>query len=105
MNIGVIGSGMIGATAARLFTQAGHEVVIANTRGPASLQDLVAKLGRTARADTVEGAAAFGDTVLLAIPFGQYRTLPAQRLRGKIVMDAMNYPAGRSHRVWRSHLE
>ncbi len=45
MDIGIIGAGMIGATAARLFVQVGHRVAISNSRGPASLALLVAKLG------------------------------------------------------------
>ena len=91
MNIGIIGAGMIGGTAARLFVQAGHDVGIANLRGPASLATLVAGLGARTRADTVETVARSGDVILLAIPFGAYRTLPARPFAGKIVVDAMNY--------------
>jgi 8-hydroxy-5-deazaflavin:NADPH oxidoreductase len=91
MKIGIIGAGMIGATTARLFARSGHDVAIANTRGPASLAELVDEIGPRVRAATVDDAAAFGEIVLLAIPFGQYGTLPAERLAGKIVVDAMNY--------------
>ena len=91
MKIGIIGAGMIGATTARLFARSGHDVAIANTRGPASLAELVREIGPRARAAAVDDAAAFGEIVLLAIPFGQYGTLPAERLAGKIVIDAMNY--------------
>ena len=52
MNIGIIGAGMIGATTARLFTRAGHDVAISNTRGPESLAGLVAELGPHAQART-----------------------------------------------------
>ncbi|MEP6593271.1 MAG: NAD(P)-binding domain-containing protein, partial [Acidobacteriota bacterium] len=45
MKLAVIGAGMIGSTAARLFAQADHEVAISNSRGPASLAALVAELG------------------------------------------------------------
>jgi pyridoxine 4-dehydrogenase len=41
MNIGIIGSGKIGTTAARLFADAGHEVTVSNSRGPESLGPLV----------------------------------------------------------------
>lgn len=91
MKIGIIGSGHIGGTLARLFSQNGHEVAVSNSRGPASLAPLVQQLGPNAITATVEEAAAFGDVVVLAIPFGQYHTIPAEPLVGKIVVDAMNY--------------
>jgi predicted dinucleotide-binding enzyme len=91
MRIGVIGSGNIGGTAARLFAAAGHDVAIANSRGPESLAGLVAEIGDRARAETVAGAASFGDVVLLAIPFVGYADLPAAQLTGRIVIDAGNY--------------
>jgi 8-hydroxy-5-deazaflavin:NADPH oxidoreductase len=94
MRIGIIGSGKIGETAARLFVAAGHEVAIANSRGPETLGDLVAELGHAARAVTPEDAATFGDVVLVAIPLGRYRELPAPR-PGAVVIDAMNYYPGR----------
>jgi predicted dinucleotide-binding enzyme len=91
MDIGIVGSGRIGGTAATLFTKAGHRVTIANSRGPASLADQVAALGAGVRAGTVEDAAKFGRVVLVAIPLGAYTTLPVRALSGKIVIDAMNY--------------
>jgi 8-hydroxy-5-deazaflavin:NADPH oxidoreductase len=91
MRIAIIGSGSIGSTAAGLFAQAGHEVTIANSRGPETLTDLVDELGEGARAATVEDAASSAELVLVAIPFGHYRELPAEALTGKIVVDAMNY--------------
>jgi 8-hydroxy-5-deazaflavin:NADPH oxidoreductase len=95
MLIGIIGSGKIGATAARLFVDAGHEVAIANSRGPESLAEFVAELGESAQAATVDEAAEFGEVVLVAVPFGRYRELPAAPLAGKIVIDANNYYPGR----------
>ncbi|GAB4209512.1 MAG: NAD(P)-binding domain-containing protein [Roseiflexaceae bacterium] len=91
MRIGIIGSGNIGATLARLFVHVGHEVAISNSRGPESLAPLVAELGSSARAATVEEAAAFGEVVVEAIPFGRYRDLPAEALAGKILVTASNY--------------
>jgi predicted dinucleotide-binding enzyme len=91
MKIGVIGSGKIGGTAARLFVQAGHEVAISNSRGPASLAALIRELGPRTHAMTVEEAASFGDILLVAIPFGKYTALPVPQLAGKIVIDSMNY--------------
>src|SRR4051794_2848663 len=91
MRIGVIGSGHIGATAARLFVDAGHEVAIANSRGPETLTGLVDDLGEHARAATVDQATGFGDLVLVAIPLHAYRELPAASLHGTVVVDANNY--------------
>jgi len=91
MRIGIIGSGNTGSVAARHFVAAGHEVGISNSRGPDSLSRLVADLGPNARATTVEGAADFGEVVLEAIPFGEYRSLPADELTGKTVISAANY--------------
>jgi predicted dinucleotide-binding enzyme len=91
MNIGIIGAGHIGSTTARLFIDAGHNVAISNSRGPETLRELVASLGPNARAVTPEEAARFGEIVLLAIPLKDYMTLPADDLRGRIVIDAMNY--------------
>jgi predicted dinucleotide-binding enzyme len=91
MKIGIVGSGNIGGTAARLFINAGHEVAIANSRGPDTLADLVAELGDRARAATPEQAVDFGDAVLLAIPWRLREQLPdAQLFYGKITIDATN---------------
>ncbi|HEX6662069.1 MAG TPA: NADPH-dependent F420 reductase [Gaiellaceae bacterium] len=96
MTIGIIGSGKIGGTLARLFARAGEEVAIANSRGPETLDDLVADLGVKARAVTVEEAVALGDVVFLAIPWRRREELPeGERFAGKVVVDAMNpYGAG-----------
>jgi 8-hydroxy-5-deazaflavin:NADPH oxidoreductase len=98
MKIGIIGSGNIGGTAARLFAQAGHHVAISNSRGPESLRDVVAELGPNAQAMTAADAARFGDVVLVAVPLKNATELPADAFRGKIVVDANNYyPARDSH--------
>jgi predicted dinucleotide-binding enzyme len=52
---------------------------------------LVAEIGGNARAATVEEAADFGEIVLVSIPLGRYRELPAEAFRGKIVIDTNNY--------------
>jgi 8-hydroxy-5-deazaflavin:NADPH oxidoreductase len=99
MRIGIIGSGKIGSTAARLFSGAGHEVAIANFRGPESPTELVADLGEGARAATVEEAASFGEAVLVAIPLRAYRDLPAAALADRVVIDAMNYYPSRDGNI------
>ena len=91
MKIGILGAGNIGATAARLFIAAGHEVAISNSRGPESLKELARELGSRAQAMTIDDAARFGDVVLLAVPWRAPEALPhPDLLRDKIVIDAMN---------------
>ena len=88
---GFIGSGYIGGTVARLSIAAGHQVVLSNSRGPATLADLVADLGPLARAGTAEEAAAAGDIVVVSIPFRACVSVPAGPLAGKVVLDTCNY--------------
>lgn len=91
MKIGILGAGRIGAVAARLFVTAGREVAVSNSRGPESLRELVAQLGPRAHAADIAGAAAFGEVVLLAVPWHRTDALPSpELLRGKVVIDAMN---------------
>jgi 8-hydroxy-5-deazaflavin:NADPH oxidoreductase len=95
MRIGIIGAGHIGSTLARHFAAAGHEVAISNSRGPETLRELAAELGEHVRAMTAGEAARFGEIVVVAIPFKNYKDLPADELAGKIVIDANNYYASR----------
>ena len=95
MRIAIVGSGKIGSTLAQLLLLAGHEVWIANRRGPDSLQDLVAGLGLRAHAATVAQAAEAAEVVIVALPFGAFQDLPADLLRGKVVIDATNYVVDR----------
>lgn len=92
LDIGIIGAGNIGATAARLFAGAGHRVAISNSRGPETLRGLVSEIGENARAVTVEEAAGFGEVVVLAVPWSRREEgLPsAGLLVDKIVIDAIN---------------
>jgi predicted dinucleotide-binding enzyme len=89
--VGFIGSGRIGGTVARLSVAAGHRVVLSNSRGPETLKDLVDELGPLARAATGEQAAAAGEIVVVAIPLRAYRSVPAEPLAGRAVIDADNY--------------
>ena len=81
--VGIIGSGMIGGTVARLSVAAGHHVVLSNSRGPETLKDLVAELGPLATAATAEQAAEAGDLVVVAIPVKAYASVPARPLAGQ----------------------
>ena len=88
---GFIGSGNIGATVARLAVAAGHDVVLSNSRAPETLAGLIDDLGPHARAATPAEAARAGDVVVVTIPLRNYRQVPTEELRGKIVIDTMNY--------------
>jgi len=92
MKIGIIGSGNIGGTAARLFAKAGHEVAISNSRGPESLKSFVSSVGPNIRANPVEDAIKFDEVILLAIPWRRRQDLVSvsKLFDGKIVIDAMN---------------
>ncbi len=89
--IGLIGSGNIGSTVARLAVDAGYDVVLSNSRGPETLADLVAQLGPHARAATAAEAAAAADIAVVTVPLKNYRQVPVEPLRGKVVIDTNNY--------------
>jgi len=99
MKIGIVGTGYIGATAARLFVRAGHEVALSNSRGGEGLAELIGELGDRARATSVAQAARFGTVVLVAVPFGRYEELPTEAFDGKVVIDAGNYYPDRDGHV------
>ncbi len=93
--IGILGAGQAGATLARIATTAGYDVVIANSRGPETLQRLVTELGPRARAASAAEAAAAADFAFTAFPYAPGDLLPVQELAGKVVIDNNNYM------VWR----
>ena len=97
--LGLIGSGNIGSTVARLAVDAGHDVVLSNSRGPETLADLVAELGPHARAATAAEAAEAGDIVLVTIPLKAYAQVPVEPLVGKVVLDTINYYPQRDGQV------
>src|SRR5215210_7727038 len=91
MKIGILGAGMIGSTAAKLFVRAGHEVVVSNSREPETLRELVAELGSKGRAMRADDAARWAEVVLLAVPWRTPEALPpVDAVQGKIIIDAMN---------------
>jgi predicted dinucleotide-binding enzyme len=89
--LGLIGSGHIGGTLARLAVNAGEDVVVSNSRGPETLSDLVTDLGPRARAATAAEAAEAGDIVVVTIPLKNYLQVPVEPLVGKVVIDTNNY--------------
>jgi 8-hydroxy-5-deazaflavin:NADPH oxidoreductase len=102
MKIGIIGAGNIGGTLTRRFRSLGHEVFVANSRGPETLAALAAQTG--AIPVTVQEAASRGDVVVVTIPEGSIRNLPAELFAGAppnvVVIDTGNYyPRERDGRI------
>ena len=89
--VGFIGSGNIGSTIARLAVEAGHQVVLSNSRGPETLAGTAAELGTRASAATSGEAAAAGDIVVVTVPVSAFPDLPAAPLAGKTAIDTCNY--------------
>ncbi|MEO3780996.1 NADPH-dependent F420 reductase [Micromonospora sp. B11E3] len=89
MRIGIIGSGHVGGALARRLGAIGHDVTVANSRGPQTLADLARETGATP--GTVEKAVDQADVVVLAVPLRAVPGLPAERFEGRIVVDADNY--------------
>ena len=89
--VGIIGAGEVGGQIARAAIAHGYQVVIANSRGPETLADLIDELGPSARAATAAGAAEAGDFVVVAVPLKPVNDMPAEQLAGKIVLDTNNY--------------
>ncbi|NJP46533.1 NADPH-dependent F420 reductase [Actinacidiphila epipremni] len=97
--LGLIGSGHIGSTLARLAVAGGLDVVLSNSRGPETLAGLVAELGPNARAATAAEAAAAGDWVVVSVPVKAYPLIPREPLAGKTVIDTGNYYPQRDGRI------
>jgi 8-hydroxy-5-deazaflavin:NADPH oxidoreductase len=102
MKIGIIGAGHIGGTLTRRLTALGHQVSVANSRGPETLSDLAAETG--ANAVSVEEAARAGDVVIVTIPLKNIPDLPRDLFKGVpnsvAVVDTGNYyPQQRDGRI------
>ena len=102
MKIGIIGAGQIGGTLTRRLTALGHEVRVANSRGPETLAELAAETGATAVSvhEAVRGA----DLVVVTIPQKNVPNLPAGLFadidEGVVVIDTGNYyPRQRDGRI------
>ena len=101
MRIGVVGSGRVGGTLGGVWVKAGHQVMF-SSRNIEHDKELAGRLGSNARAGTPREAAAFGEALLVSVP---YRSLPdvgkdlAGLLKGKVVIDTCNPFPGRDGEI------
>ena len=95
--IGIIGSGNVGSALGRTWAKAGYEVMFAS-RNLDHDRELARQIGSGAGAGSPKEAAAFGEVILMSVP---YRALPelgkslAEELKGKVVIDTCNPFPGR----------
>lgn len=96
LKIGIIGTGRIGGALAEHWAKAGHELLI-SSRHPEALKPLAARLGAKVRAGTPAEAAAFGEVLLISVPYGALPQVGrdyAAAMRGKVVLETGNpFPA------------
>src|SRR6185437_8616878 len=101
MKIGIIGAGEIGGTLTRRFTALGHDMSVANARGPETLADLARETG--AKTVTARDAATAGELVVVTIPEGKIPKLPKDLFAGVpdnvVILDTGNYYPQRDGRI------
>ena len=106
--VGIIGAGHIGSALAEGLARRGYDVVIANSRGPETLDDLVGRLSADAggsgasgsvRAATAVDAAQAADWAIVTVPLKDLADVPVEPLAGKIVLDTNNYYWERDGRI------
>lgn len=99
--IGIVGSGRVGSAIGGAWVKAGHEVMF-SSRSIEHDKSLVASLGPTARAGTPREAAAFGEVVMISVPYGALPQVGkdlADLIRGKVVIDTCNPFVGRDGEI------
>lgn len=89
MKIGIIGAGFVGRSIAKLALQAGHDVMLSNSRGPQTLFSLRPMIG--CQVGSADEAAEFGEVVVIAVPLSAINALPVAGIKNKHVIDAVNY--------------
>jgi hypothetical protein len=97
MKIGIIGSGRVGSALGSVWAKAGHQVMF-SSRNIDNDKALAAKVGANARAGTPREAAAFGEVLLVSVPYGAMPDVGkdlGDLLKGKVVIDTSNPFPGR----------
>ena len=101
MKIGIVGSGRVGSALGGVWVKKGHEVMF-SSRNIEHDKALAAKLGGNARAGTPREAAAFGEVLLVSVPYGALRDVGKDLgglLKGKVVIDTCNPFPGRDGEI------
>lgn len=99
--IGIVGSGRVGSAIGAVWVKAGHEVMF-SSRNIEHDRALAASLGENARAGTPREAAAFGEVVMISVPYGALPQVGkglADLIRGKVVIDTCNPFVGRDGEI------
>lgn len=99
--IGIVGSGRVGGAIGAVWVKAGHEVMF-SSRNIEHDKALAARLGAGARAGTPREAAAFGEVVMISVPYGSLRDVGkdlGDLIKGKVVIDTCNPFPGRDGEI------
>jgi predicted dinucleotide-binding enzyme len=89
--VGIIGAGKVGIVLAQLALAAGYHVRISGSGSVQKIALTISTLAPGATPATNQGVVSKSDLIILAIPLSRYKNIPAKLLKGKLMIDAMNY--------------